>query len=142
MRIADGDLRLPPRITPKHRPKPTTASRVSNGSSLLHNVDGRSVWARRAKDLIQAHIADLGGAENISSAELSLVRRAATIATELERRESEFAKAGEVRSEDLETFARVSSQPRRLLETLGLKRRAKDVTPDLHTYLRNRESAA
>ena len=60
-------------------------SRVTNGNRLLPEVDGRTVWARRMRDLIQAHTADLGGDSEISEAERSLIRRAATLATELER---------------------------------------------------------
>jgi hypothetical protein len=41
-------------------------SRVSNGNSLLgRQVDGRSIWVRRCRDLIAEHIADLGGAGNL-----------------------------------------------------------------------------
>src|SRR4051794_18888292 len=57
----------------------THRSRVTNGKKFLANVDGRSVWARRARDIVQAHVSDLGGADNTSEAERSIVRRAAAI---------------------------------------------------------------
>jgi len=44
-------------------------SKVTNGSRLLPDVDGRTVRARRMRDLIQAHTADLGGDGEISEAE-------------------------------------------------------------------------
>ena len=56
-------------------------SRVTNGSALLPGVDGRSAWVRRCKDIIEAHLSDLGGEDNTSVAERSLVRRAAVITT-------------------------------------------------------------
>jgi hypothetical protein len=69
-------------------------SRVTNGSALLPGVDGRSAWVRRCKDIIEAHLSDLGGEHNTSVAERSLVRRAAVITTELEMMEARFAVAG------------------------------------------------
>ena len=43
-------------------PSKTSRSRVTNGKALfLERVDGRSLTARRYRDLYQAFIADLGG---------------------------------------------------------------------------------
>ena len=53
--------------------KPTARSAVTNGSVLLQGVDGRSIWARRARDLIEAHVADLGGYDLCSEAERSII---------------------------------------------------------------------
>jgi len=69
-------------------------SRITNGTSLLADVDGRSAWARRCRDLIALHTDDLGGADAVSTAEASIVRRAAVLTMELERMEQAFAKAG------------------------------------------------
>src|ERR1700688_2357118 len=67
-------------------------SRVTNGNELLHGLtDQRSVWVRRCRDVIADHISDLGGAENVSTAELSIVRRAATLTVVLEQFETKFA---------------------------------------------------
>ena len=56
-------------------------SRVTNGSLLPSITDGRSAWVRRCKDVISAHLADLGGEDATSAAERSLVRRAAVLTT-------------------------------------------------------------
>jgi hypothetical protein len=101
---------------------------------LLPGVDGRSAWVRRAKELIVDHLSDLGGEGNTSAAERSLVRRAATMTVELERMERQFALAGEASVEDLDTYARVAGNLRRLLELVGLQRRARPV-PSLAEYL-------
>jgi hypothetical protein len=69
--------------------------RITQGSRLLPGVDGRSPWVRRAKDLIRELLADLGGFDNVSAAERSIIRRAATLTVELERLEAKFALAGE-----------------------------------------------
>jgi hypothetical protein len=120
---------------PTVRRSPANRSRVTNGSALLSGVDGRSVWARRLRDLIELHEADLGGADAASTAERSIVRRAAVLETELERLEAKFAMAGEASATDLDLYQRTSNSVRRLLEAVGLKRVAKDVTPSLEAYI-------
>lgn len=115
-------------------------SAVQNGSKLLSGVDGRSLWVRRFKDIFGSHVADLGGADNCSAAEASIVRRAATLSVELERLERQFALAGEASAEDIDLYARVASNLRRLLEAVGLQRRSRDVTPNLREYLAGKEA--
>jgi hypothetical protein len=100
-------------------------SRVTNGSVLIPGVDGRSPWVRRCKDVIAAHLSDIPDA---STAERSIIRRAAVLTTELEQLEVKFALAGEASAEQLDIYARVAGNLRRLLEAVGLQRRAKDVT--------------
>jgi hypothetical protein len=56
-------------------------SRITNGSALPPDIDGRSPWIRRCKDIIAAHISDLGGEDNVSEAERSIIRRAAVLTT-------------------------------------------------------------
>ena len=106
-------------------PKRCGRSRVTNGSVLLPGIDGRSVWVRRCKDLIDIHLADLPDA---SAAERSIIRRAAVLTTELERLEQKFALAGEATPFDLDLYQRTAGGLRRLLECVGLERRLRDVT--------------
>jgi hypothetical protein len=89
------------------RPKDRQKSRITNGSAFLVGVDGRNRWIRRCKDVIAAHLSDLGGADNTSAAERSIVRRAAVLTTELERLEAKFALAGEADPEMLDLYAHV-----------------------------------
>ena len=119
-------------------PKDRQRSSVTNGSKLLAGIDGRSGWVRRCKDVIAAHLsdipdptADLGGEDNVSAAERSLIRRAAVLTTELERLEVTFATAGEANPEALDLYGRTSGNLRRLLEAVGLQRRAREVGPTL-----------
>ena len=111
------------------------SSAITNGKRLFDGVDGRNPWVRRAKDLITEHIQDLGGIDNASAAERSIVRRAAVITTELEQLESRFALAGIANPEDLQLYLAASNNLRRLLEAVGLRRRPKNVTPSLAEYL-------
>jgi hypothetical protein len=102
---------------------------------LLPGVDGRSVWIRRCRDLIAEHVAELGGADNASAAERSIIRRACVMTVELERLEAKFALAGQASPDDLDLYSRAAANLRRLLEAVGLQRRARDVTPTLSEYL-------
>lgn len=90
---------------------------------------------RRCRDLIESHVDDLGGAEAISEAERSIVRRAAVMTVELERLEASFAESGEADAATLDLYSRTAGNLRRLLEAVGLERRQRDLTPDLRGYL-------
>jgi hypothetical protein len=115
------------------RRKDRQKSRITNGSALLPGVDGRSPWVRRCKDVLAAHLSDTPDA---SAAEHSIIRRASVLTVELERMERQFALAGEADPEQLDLYARVSANLRRLLEAVGLQRRARDVGPTLGEILR------
>ena len=117
------------------RPKDRQRSRITNGSALLPGVDGRSPWVRRCKDVIAAHLSDLGGEDNTSAAERSIIRRASVLTVELERLEARFALAEQASPEDLDLYQRTAGNLRRLLEAVGLQRRARNLTPNLKDYL-------
>ena len=57
--------------------------------------DGRSAEARRFRDLFRGHCDDLGGQEVMTDAQMSLARCAASMAVELEKRESVQIKDGD-----------------------------------------------
>jgi len=117
-------------------------SKITNGSAVLPGVDGRSTWVRRLRDLISLHVADLGGDGAISEAERSIVRRACTMTVELERLEAKFATDGEATAQELDLYQRTAGNLRRLLESVGLERRARDVTPPLRDYIASRAREA
>jgi hypothetical protein len=102
-------------------------SAVGNGRCLLAGVDGRSTWMRRAKDILAAHLSDLGGADNVSEAERSIVQRITVLTIELERLEVRFASSDHADPAALDLYTRASGNLRRLLESLGLERRMKDI---------------
>jgi hypothetical protein len=104
---------------------PTLRSRVTNGKTLfVQGGDGRGAWARRLRDVVELHVSDLGGADNCSQAERSIIRRIATLTVELERIEARFA-VGEGDG-DLDLYQRTAGNLRRLLESIGLQRRPRD----------------
>jgi hypothetical protein len=123
---SDRDI-IQPRWTARKAKQARTP--IANGRKLIM-ADARSLWAKRYQEICAAHCADLGGFENLSQAELAILKRAATIEVELEAQETRLAN-GECKGFDLATFAQVSNGLRRLLETVGIRRVARDVTPNL-----------
>jgi hypothetical protein len=117
-------------------PKPQAGTRRGNGSSLLSGVDGRTLQARRFKEIFTNLAQDMGG--DPTEAQKAIAARAATLAVWCEQAEAEFANGGEL---DVLAYATVSNAMRRLLSDLGLERRAKDVTPDLASYIAAKDRA-
>ena len=115
-------------------------AKATNGKSMIPSVDGRLPWVRRLRDIFELHVADLGGESVISEAERSIVRRAATLTVELERLEARFAN-DTAADGALDQYQRGANSLRRLLESVGLERRARDVTvPTLAEYLAKDET--
>lgn len=113
--------------------KSRARSRVTNGKSLLpKGVDGRSLWFRRFRDLNTLHLSEI---PNASEGEKAIIRRSATLIVALEQMEFKFADAGEASPNQLDQYARIAAQLRRLLESVGLERRTKDAVPSLQEYL-------
>jgi hypothetical protein len=115
-----------------NRPK-RIRSAVTNGRRLFVDGDGNSAWSRRYRDLAQAHVADMGGRDLLSEAQLSLIRRASAIEYELEQAEGRLSKGEQI---DLDCYGRIASHLRRILESLGLERKPRNVGPSLGDLLR------
>jgi hypothetical protein len=105
-------------------------SATSNGNrAFVLGGDGRGVWVRRWRDLTELHVSDLGGPEACSEAQLSLCRRIATTEVQIEQMEAKMSEGDD--SVDLDLFNRFAGNLRRMLESIGLERRARDVGPTL-----------
>lgn len=128
-RAAKAPSSLANRLRPESK---RIRSAVTNGERTFVIGDGNSPWARRQRDLLALHIADLGAEERLSENQLSLCRRAATLETELEMLEGQLSLG---KGADLDLYNRLSGNLRRILESLGLERKAQDVTPTLQSYL-------
>jgi hypothetical protein len=122
-RQKDGIARHMPARTGKVR------SAVTSGRQLFIGGDPNSAWSRRYADIVVGHLSDLGGADLLSEAQFSLIRRAAAIECELERLDARLS-AGE--PVDLDSYGRCAGHLRRLFETIGVERKSRDVTPTLH----------
>ena len=101
-------------------------------TAFLEGVDGRSVIARRFRDLVAAIVEDLGGAEAITEGELQLVRRAASLCVQCELLEAEAARGAAL---EVDSYVKLVNALNRTLGSIGLKRRPRDVTPDLRDYV-------
>jgi hypothetical protein len=81
---------------------------------------------------------DIGDEATLSEGQKSLCRRAATLEVNLEQLE---AKMSEGQSGDLDVFNRLSGNLRRIFETLGLDRKARDINHGpLHEHFNTRRA--
>src|SRR5258706_7357294 len=100
-------------------------------------IDARTTWARRSRELYIAIMSDLGGQDRLSELEIQLVRPAVGLAIQCEQNEVSLAEGKQV---DVVEAATLINTFNRTASLLGLKRRAKDVTPVLENYLAERYS--
>jgi hypothetical protein len=106
-------------------------SRVSNGKTLfLEAVDGRSLMARRYRDVLAQLVSDLGG--DPTEAQSLIARRAATLAVWCEQEEAALASGNKF---SIGEYTSAANTMHRLLSALGLERRMRDVTPTIDSYL-------
>jgi hypothetical protein len=139
---ANGTQGAPSRAVKKRRKRaPSRAIRprsaITSGRQLFVDGDPNSAWSRRFHDLLIAHTNDISpkGADALSAAQLGLIRQATSLECELERLQARLSRGEEV---NLEAFARTAGHLRRLWETLGLERRAKEVN-DMNAFLAKRK---
>ena len=124
---------MPSETQPVPARRPADAPLKSAGKSTgkarlltLGALDGRTMAARRARELIEAIERDLGGADRLSEGARQLVQRAAVLGAFIESCETKWLGGEAVPLADY--LAAINSQ-RRVLATIGLERRARDVTP-------------
>jgi hypothetical protein len=118
--------------------KRSTSGRQRKGRQLvrlktLDALDSRTLAARRAQALVADLESDLGGPDNVTVAERQIVQHAGVLGAVIEHQEALWLAGDEV--DETALLAAVNCQ-RRLLETVGLQRRARDVTPNIATYSR------
>jgi hypothetical protein len=126
-----------PQVDAKHAADSPSKAAGKLRLLTLGHLDGRTAAARRARELIEAIEADLGG--GVTEGSRQLVQRAAVLGTYIESCEAQWL-AGEA-VELADYLAAINSQ-RRVLATLGLQRVARDVTPDLRTYIASKQAEA
>lgn len=123
------------------RPTPTVRSRVTNGSGLFaEGGDERGPWSRRFRDLVVEHTSDAGGADVLSEAQRSIIRRASTLEVQLEQLEARFSQ-GPADAADLNTYSTLSNTLRRLLTDIGLDRKARTIEQSIYDIARENSSA-
>ena len=108
--------------------KSRARSRVTNHRDLLPDVDGRSLIARRYRDIMAAVIVDQGGLDLLSEARLQLVRRFAACAVLCELQEAAMANGESI---DIAEYSTLTSTLVRVAQRIGINRTARDITPTL-----------
>lgn len=89
-------------------------------------VDGRTLPARRYKTICGDIASDMGGADNVSTGQWLLIHRAAGLTVQIEKLECVVAAGKPV---DVGVYTSLTSTLIRTLNALGLRRRARDVSP-------------
>jgi hypothetical protein len=97
----------------------TVRSATTNDPLLLRGVDGRSVVARRYRDVAIALADDLGGKDKLSESSKILIRQAAALTVQVEGLQSKIVAVEDV---DIEQLTRLSNVLGRTLQRLGLKK--------------------
>jgi hypothetical protein len=109
-------------------------SRLTNGKDLLPNIDGRTLIARRYRDIYSAIAADQGGFDNLSEARRQLIRRFAACCVLAEEMESRLARGGQI---DITEYTQLTSTMVRVAQRIGLDRVPRDISsPSLADILR------
>jgi hypothetical protein len=101
----------------------------------LDDLDNRTAAARRARDLVADLESDLGGGDGLPVGLRELIKRAAMLGAIVEDCEVRWL---ERRPVDLAEYLSAVNAQRRVLATIGLDRRPRDVTPDPLAYAQQR----
>jgi hypothetical protein len=99
----------------------------------LPNVDGRSLIARRYRDIMSAIASDQGGADRLSETRLQLIRRFAAAACLAEQLEARLARGEQI---DIQEYSLIVSTMVRVAQRIGIDRVPRDVAPSLAEYLK------
>ena len=115
--------------TPQHAGRPLTIrSKITNDPLAVRGVDGRSMAARRYRDVAIAIADDLGGQDLLSEPSKILVRQAAGMTVAVEDLSAKVVAGEDV---NLEQLTRLSNVLGRTLQRLGLKKPAAPRGPTL-----------
>src|ERR1700732_1343005 len=103
-------------------------SAVSNGNRLftVEPLDGRTHMAMRFRDLNDDIIADLGGRDRLSTGQLQLVRRAATLSVTAEGMEADAVSG---KAFDVDLYGQLTDRLGRCFQRLRLLGQARALNP-------------
>src|SRR5689334_18877256 len=128
-------LARPKAVHRKPRPdrKVYARSKITNGTdgAVLPNVDGRSLIARRFRDISEQIVADQAGRDQCSETRLQLIRRFAAAAVLAEQLEARLANGEDI---SIIEHSQLASTMVRIAQRIGVNRILRDVTT-LEDYL-------
>jgi hypothetical protein len=117
-----------------HPSKAYARSRLTNGKDLLPNVDGRSLIARRYRDICTTIASDQGGLDQLSEARIQLIRRYAACCVLAEEMESRLVRGEQI---DITVYVQLTTTMVRIALRIGLDRVPRDISsPSLADILR------
>lgn len=99
-------------------------SAMANGSTILAGVDGRSLEARRFRDLCVSYADPLGGFDSLSEFDAAIIRQAAGITMQTESMQAAIVRGESV---DAEQVVRLTNVLTRLLASIKKKHPPKRV---------------
>ncbi|MCC5977024.1 MAG: hypothetical protein JJU21_03080 [Salinarimonas sp.] len=109
----------------------------SNGGKArlltLDDLDRRTQAYQRTAEILEGVMSDMGGADRCTTLERSLAESVAVMGAMIRDLEVRFLKGEAV---DITEYTALINARRREATTIGLKRRARDVTPNIEEYQR------
>jgi hypothetical protein len=105
--------------------------------ATLDQLDGRTVAARQVRETISAIESDHGGRDQMTEARLRIAETAAVTTAMVNDLAAKWLNGEQI---DLALFCTLGNAQRRLFETLGFERIAKDLTPSISAYLAQKNS--
>lgn len=105
----------------------------------LADIDRRTAAFRNSQALLADILADLGGAANASAGQRELAQRAAVLSALIGHAEAKWLLGEAI---DLGSYLASVNAYRRVLATLGLERRARNITPSPLEYARQKAAEA
>lgn len=106
---------------------------------FLGEIDRRTSRAKTFERELAEYVSHCGGPDTVSAVEFGLCERLAGVGTLCREFETDHAAGRDI---DVETYLTAASRYDRFARTLGLSRRARDVTPDLRSYLTSKEASS
>ena len=100
----------------------------------LEGIDRRTAAYRETRQLIADIESDLGGAEHISAMERQMVQHGAVLGAIAADMEAKYLLGRKI---DLVVLCRVLNAQRRAFDAIGYRRRQRDVTPTVDSFLTN-----
>ena len=121
----------------------TAEVRVGNGGEkvrllTLNDLDKRTRAYERTAALIEAIEEDAGGHDQLTTGQRQIIQRIALTCALAEHLEARWLSGEEI---DPVLYCTLANAQKRLLESVGLRRVPRDVTPSLTDYLRSRDAA-
>lgn len=112
------------------------------GDDLTALLDGRRRWLKAGRAREQERMTDLGGADQLSAAQRSLIRRLVNVELWIEATEARILGGPAADDDELITLWLTAVKTHMLLSSrLGLQRKARDV-PTLQEYLAHKAQEA